>query len=67
MLLASGAARRGVSDSCGGISMREEFEKKNISVSHIVNMDEVLLTFDIPLGRCVAEKGEKTNCQGNRP
>lgn len=40
--------------------VREEFEKKNISASHIVNMDEVPLTFDIPLGRSVAEKGEKT-------
>lgn len=40
--------------------VREEIAKKNVSASHIVNMDEVPLTFDIPLGRSVAEKGQKT-------
>lgn len=40
--------------------VREEIEKKNVGASHIVNMDEVPLTFDIPLGRSVTEKGEKT-------
>lgn len=27
---------------------------------HIINMDEVPLTFDIPMGRSVAEKGQKS-------
>ncbi|KAL1466476.1 hypothetical protein MTO96_042709 [Rhipicephalus appendiculatus] len=40
--------------------VREEVAKNNVSTSHIVNMDEVPLTFDIPLGRSVAEKGQKT-------
>lgn len=40
--------------------VREEVAKKNVSASHIVNMDEVPLTFDIPLGRSIAEKGQKT-------
>lgn len=43
--------------------VREEFETKNISASHIVIMDEVPLTFDILLGRSVAEKGEKLSGQ----
>lgn len=42
-----------------------EFVKKqvteyNVSPDHIINMDEVPLTFDIPMGRSVAEKGQKS-------
>ncbi|KAL1470946.1 hypothetical protein MTO96_040171 [Rhipicephalus appendiculatus] len=40
--------------------VREEVAKNNVSASHIVNMDEVPLTFDIPLGRSVTEKCQKT-------
>ena len=32
----------------------------NIDPSHIINMDEVPLTFDLPLQRTVAPKGEST-------
>lgn len=32
----------------------------NISLEYIVNMDEVPLTFDIPINRCVDEKGVKS-------
>lgn len=40
--------------------VKEEIEKEDVSESHIINMDEVPLTFDIPLGRSVFDKGEKT-------
>ncbi|KAL1437292.1 hypothetical protein MTO96_001358 [Rhipicephalus appendiculatus] len=37
-----------------------EVESHNVLHSHIINMDEVPLTFDILVGRTVTEKGEKT-------
>ncbi len=41
-------------------SFREFVEKQvtehNVTPDHIINMDEVSLTFDIPMGRSVAEK-----------
>lgn len=45
--------------------VREEIATKNINVSHIINMDDVPLPFDIPLGRSVPKKGEKTNGEDN--
>ena len=45
-------------------SFREFIEKHvgehNVTPDHIINMDEVPLTFDIPMGRSVAEKGQKS-------
>uniref|UniRef100_A0AAR2J5P4 HTH CENPB-type domain-containing protein n=1 Tax=Pygocentrus nattereri TaxID=42514 RepID=A0AAR2J5P4_PYGNA len=45
-------------------SFREFVEKHvtehNMTPDHIINMDEVPLTFDIPMGRSVAEKGLKS-------
>ena len=41
-----------------------EFVEKQVtehtSSDHIINMDKVPLTFDIPMGRSVAEKGQKS-------
>lgn len=39
--------------------VKKEVEKSNIIDSHIVNMDEVPLTFDIPMSKSVAQKGAK--------
>lgn len=36
-----------------------EVKDHDVSASHIINMDEVLLTFDIPMDRSVAGKGDK--------
>lgn len=40
--------------------VKEKIQDHDVRPSHIVNMDEVPLTFDIPMGRTVAEKGENT-------
>lgn len=36
--------------------VKKEVEKNNIIDSHIVNMDEVPLTFDIPMSKCRSER-----------
>lgn len=45
-------------------SFREFVEKQvtehNVTPDHIINMDELPHTFDIPMGRSVAEKGQKS-------
>lgn len=38
---------------------KKEIESNGITDSHILNMDEVPLTFDIPMERSVATKGDK--------
>lgn len=38
----------------------KEIQEHDVAACNIVNMDEVPLTFDIPMGRSVNEKGEKT-------
>lgn len=34
--------------------------EQNLTLDHIINIDEVSLTFDIHMGRSVAEKGQKS-------
>lgn len=45
-------------------SFREFIDKQatehNVTPDHLINMDEVPLMFDIPMGRSVAEKGQKS-------
>ncbi|KAL1470208.1 hypothetical protein MTO96_040572 [Rhipicephalus appendiculatus] len=40
--------------------VKKQMDESEISEDHIVNMDEIPLTFDIPMGRTVAQKGEKS-------
>lgn len=40
--------------------VREQIRDHDVGPSHIVNMDEVPLTFDVPMGRSVADKGKTT-------
>lgn len=40
--------------------VKKQVEENEIAEKHIVNMDEIPLTFDIPMGRTVAEKGDKS-------
>lgn len=40
--------------------VNEKVQDHDVRPSHIVNMDEVPLTFDLPMGRTAAEKGENT-------
>ncbi|EEC07020.1 POGO family transposable element, partial [Ixodes scapularis] len=48
-------------------SFQEQIQAHDVRLNRIVNMDEVPLTFDIPMGRTQAEKGEKMVSQsGNK-
>lgn len=38
----------------------KQVTEHNVTPDHIINMDEVPHTFDIPMGRSVAEKGQKS-------
>ena len=40
--------------------VQQESTRHSIGWDHIINMDEVPLTFDIPMSRSISEKGEKT-------
>lgn len=40
--------------------IQKHVSEHNVTPDHIINMDEVPLTFDIPMGRSVAEKGQKS-------
>lgn len=40
--------------------MKKQVDESEISEDHIVNIDEISLTFDIQMGRTVRQKSEKS-------
>ncbi|KAL1448367.1 hypothetical protein MTO96_044086 [Rhipicephalus appendiculatus] len=44
--------------------VKKQMDESEILEDHIVNMDEIPLTFDIPMGRTVAQKGKRKGMDG---
>lgn len=40
--------------------VKKQVDENEISEDYIFNMDEIPLTFDVPMGRTVAQKGDKS-------